>query len=107
MNRLHRFAPDGPQLVCGFQAEFWGKWILTLLIGPVMGVIAFALEELSSKLWEWRQDALHHPSGGAGFHGWFGFTLWNLMLALVAYILVFTSGSASAGGSGIPEVRRN
>lgn len=79
--------------------------MLLLVIGPTMGFLAFALEELSSELWEWRASALEHPTGEASFHGWLGFSCWNLALALCACIACVLMDDPASKGSGIPEVK--
>lgn len=91
-------------MFCGHSTKFWGKWLLTLFIGPFMGFLAFALEEFTNKLITWRAAALGHPSGGASMNGWFGFTCWNVVLALVACIACIVVDDPASKGSGIPEV---
>ena len=86
-----------------YKAEEQWKWAMSVLIGVVMGFLAFTVDSLIKKFNGWKYAATTNAisPGGSGFGAWIVFVIISCLLAAVAGGLV-SYVEPLAAGSGIP-----
>ena len=89
-----------------YKAEEQWKWAMSVLIGVVMGFLAFTVDGLIKKFNGWKYAATTNAisPGGSGFGAWIVFVIISCLLASVAGGLV-SYVEPLAAGSGIPEMK--
>ena len=89
-----------------YKAEEQWKWAMSVLIGVVMGFLAFTVDGLIKKFNGWKYAATTNAisPGGSGFGAWIVFVIISCLLAAVAGGLV-SYVEPLAAGSGIPEMK--
>jgi len=80
------------------------RWVVTLSIGAIIGVIAFALHTGVKGLVLWRNGVVLGISDQFSVGGLFVFTIWNAVLAVSSASMVLW-WAPGAAGSGIPETK--
>ena len=89
-----------------YKAEEQWRWAMSVLIGVVMGFLAFTVDGLIKKFNGWKYGATTSSisPGGAGFGAWLIWVIFSCLLAAVAGGLV-SYVEPLAAGSGIPELK--
>ena len=89
-----------------YKAEEQWRWAMSVLIGVVMGFLAFTVDGLIKKFNGWKYGATTSSisPGGAGFGAWLVWVIISCLLASVAGGLV-SYVEPLAAGSGIPELK--
>ena len=92
--------------IIGYTGRTCTRWILTLLVGLLMGVMAIALVKLTEYVVEWRVERMiefwDYEQSNTGLLAMFYFGF-NLLLAIISASIT-VSFCPEAAGSGIPEV---